>query len=101
MVVVDYIKLVSGELLSAMRMNINENFIRISFQSLGDTGLHFRFIMKSVGKLEEELVDDIVAEFAALHMPDELEKVEIILDNSVNAQDLEHLVFAKCRVEKD
>jgi len=95
MVVSDYTKLVSGELFDAMLMNINEKFIRISFQRLDGAGLHFRFIMRSVGDLEEELVDDIVAEFEASHMPNELKKVEIILENSVGSEDLEHLVFAK------
>ena len=97
MVVSEYIKLVSGELSRAMLMNINENFVSVSFQSLDGAGLHFRFIMKKVGELEEELVDDIVAEFEALHIPNELEKVEIILENFVNAEDLENLVFAKYR----
>jgi hypothetical protein len=82
-------------LFDALRMNINEHFIRISFQSLDGAGLHFRFIMRSVGKLEEELVDDIAAEFEARHTPDELKKVEIILEDSVVARDLEHLVFAR------
>ncbi|CAN5446164.1 hypothetical protein BH10ACI1_BH10ACI1_08570 [soil metagenome] len=95
MVVSDYIKLVSGELLNAMQMNINENFISVSFQKLSIDGLHFRFIMKKVGKLEEELIDDIVAEFEALHMPNELNRVEIVLENSVNAKGLENLVFAR------
>jgi hypothetical protein len=61
MMVSDYVKLVSGEWFDALLMNINEQFITISFQSLDGAGLHFRFIMRSVGKLEEELVDDIVA----------------------------------------
>ena len=97
MVVSEYVKLVSGELLQAMQMNINENFIRISFQSLHQGGLHFRFIMRSVGDLEKELLDDIVAEFEALHNPNELEKVEIVIENSAVTDDLEHLVFAKYR----
>lgn len=95
MVVSNYIKLVSGEFLSALRANINENFIRISFQCLNQGSLHFRFVMRSVGELEQELVDDIVAEFEAMHTPNELKKVEIVLENSVDAEDLEHLVFAK------
>lgn len=95
MVVSNYIKMVSGELLSSSRANINENFIRISFQSVDGAGLHIRFILKEVGDLEEELVEDIVAEFEAMHVPSELEKVEIMLENSPGAEDLEHLIFAK------
>jgi len=95
MVVGEDIKIAAGELLQATHMNINENFIRISFRRVDEAGLHFRFIMRSVGKLEEELIDDITAEFEALHIPNELEKVEIILENSVGAEDLEYLVFAR------
>lgn len=97
MVVNEYIKLVSGELSNAMLMNVNENFVSVSFQSLSSGGLHFRFIMKKVGDLEEELIDDIAAEFEALHMPNELNRVEIVLENSVNAKELENLVFASHR----
>ncbi len=90
----EYIKLVTGELSSAMLMNINENFISVSFQNLSEGGLHFRFVMEKVGKLEKELIDDVTAEFEAIHSLNELNKVEIVIVNSINDKPLENLVFA-------
>ena len=63
----DTIKLLTSELGYGFLGNINSNFLSISFDPVGDNGIKIRVLLKEKTELEEELIEDALSEFEAIH----------------------------------
>jgi hypothetical protein len=61
------VELMANEICYASLGNINMNFEKISFELDGINGINVQFILKEKTNIEEELIDDILTEFLALH----------------------------------
>lgn len=63
------IKLITGELCQALLENINSKMVSISFDLFGKDCIRLRFILEKITPDEEELIEDAVSEFGAMHVP--------------------------------
>ena len=59
------IKLQSCMLCDALVRNINNNFFNISFGIREDKMIIVKFILTMISAIEEDLIDDIIAEYSA------------------------------------
>lgn len=53
-------------LCQAMLRNINDNFLSVSFDLIGDGDIVVRIVLAQRSDVEEGYIDDIMAEFASL-----------------------------------
>ena len=88
----DYeIKLQTANLCQAMLKNINDNFSNVSFEILANDDIQVKIILLQQTKIETELIDDLIAEFAALQKRDNVLPPIIITSNQETA--LSNLVY--------
>lgn len=87
------IKLLTGEICFALLGNINKNISTVSFDYIEDNRVHIQFILKSKSEIEEEMIEDTIAEFEALHGSLKELKWDIYLQED-NQSTLSNLVFA-------
>jgi hypothetical protein len=75
--ITEQIKKITSELCQAMLRNVNENFDSVSFDVLPDNDIQVRVILKNGTEKEEELIDDLIAEFSALQESDIIRPAQI------------------------
>lgn len=90
----EQIKLITGELIDALGGNVNDNFLRISFEIVGERQMKLQLLMQMVTEVEEELVDDFIFEFEALDANMRIDLSVHQLDADHQIEPLTHLVYA-------
>lgn len=87
------IKYQTCNLCDAMHRNINDKFKSISFEILNDGNVQVKIILEKRTKIEDEYIDDIIAEFSALQLSDCVLQPIIVAEN--NNIPLKNIVYLK------
>jgi len=75
----DEIRFQASCLCQALVRNINQNFVSVSFEVLYDGTILVRFGLSSRSQIEEELIEDAIAEFSSMQEVDCIRAPEIRL----------------------
>lgn len=89
------IKYQTCNLCDSLHRNINNNFESVSFEILDNGDIQTKFILSELTEQEEEYIDDLTAEFAALQ--DSNCVLEPIVEVRSSSSPLRNLVYQKER----
>lgn len=90
---INKIKFQACNICDAMLRNINDNFLSVSFEMLNGGDVQVKFILEKQTKVEDNYIDDLVAELAALQSSNcvRIPQVEV----GANKLPLKNIVYQK------
>lgn len=80
-------------LVDALHRNINNNFASISFEIMDNGDIILLILLINKTCVEEEYIEDIIAEFEGLQLTHNVEKVEILIEGSI--EPLKNVVYRR------
>lgn len=80
-------------LCNSLHRNINDNFQSVSFEIQENKNVQVRVVLETITEVEEELIDDMIAEFSAAQETDCILSPQVF--SGVEISPLENLVYRK------